>query len=144
MADASSRPRRISPSIALLTFASVVERRFEPELRTRGLTRRKYGILGHIAASPNVSYSELARRSGITVQSAHALIQGLIADGLVGLDEPVAGAAARLTVSDRGRALIDELAAVVEGMDEELFSAPPLAGLDQALRTAVESSSFFR
>jgi DNA-binding MarR family transcriptional regulator len=144
MADASSRPRRISPSIALLTFAAMVERRFEPELKARGLSRRKYGILGHIAATPNVSYSELARRSGITVQSAHALIQALIADGLVRLDEPVAGAAARLTVSDGGRALIDELAVVVEALDAELFSAPPLAGLDEALRRAVETSPFVR
>jgi DNA-binding MarR family transcriptional regulator len=121
-----------------------VERRFEPELKARGLSRRKYGVLGHIAATPNVSYSELARRSGITVQSAHALIQGLIGDGLVEPDEPVVGAAARLAVSPRGRALLDELADVVEAMDAELFAAPPLSALDHALRSAVEDSPFWR
>ncbi len=40
-------------------------------LKPLGLTTRKLGLLGHIRRTPDISFSELARHSGITVQSAH-------------------------------------------------------------------------
>ncbi|WP_394816954.1 MarR family transcriptional regulator, partial [Streptomyces lonegramiae] len=38
------------------------------------MTTRKFGLLGHVRGNPGISFSELARRSRITVQSAHAAV----------------------------------------------------------------------
>ena len=128
--------RRESPTVALLALASIAERRLDAELRARGLTLRKYAVLGHVARTARISYSEIARRSGITVQSAHALVRALIDEGLVEAAETGSGVAAHLSVSAVGRGLLDELAAVVERLDAELFAEPPLALLEEALRRA--------
>jgi hypothetical protein len=53
-------------------------------LKDLGITTRKFGLLGHIYAEPGISFSELARRSHITVQSAHTAVRTLVDDGLVG------------------------------------------------------------
>ncbi|WP_158590136.1 MarR family winged helix-turn-helix transcriptional regulator [Amnibacterium setariae] len=128
--------RRESPTVALLALASIAERRLEAELRSRRLTLRKYAVLGHIAGTAQISYSEIARRSGITVQSAHALVRALIDEGLVEAAETGTGVAAHLSVSAGGRDLLDEMAAAVERLDAELFAGPPLAPLEEALRRA--------
>src|SRR6478752_3833039 len=72
-----------SLTVALLTVGRVWEAAFERALKPLGLTTRKYGLLGHIRATPGISFSELARRSQVTVQSAHTAVQSLVADGLV-------------------------------------------------------------
>jgi len=75
--------RAFSPVISLLTVAAVWDAHLGAQLRDLGLTTRKYGLLAHIEATPGISFSELARRSQITVQSAHTAVQTLVADGLV-------------------------------------------------------------
>ncbi|MGL5851565.1 MAG: hypothetical protein ACRCZD_12355, partial [Phycicoccus sp.] len=61
-----------SPSIALLTMGRLVERRVAAALDELGLTVRGFGALGHLAGDPGISFTELARRAGVTVQSMHA------------------------------------------------------------------------
>jgi DNA-binding MarR family transcriptional regulator len=140
--DAASTPeRRFSASIALLTLARLVEDRLEPVLRARGLSLRKYAVLGHIAATPGASYSELARRSRITVQSTHTLIQSLVDADLVQSATPAPGMPARLSVSPAGARLLAEVARELERLDAELFRDPPLAALEPGLREAVRSMS---
>ena len=129
----------MSPSIALLSFARIVERELAPLLERHGLTIRKYGILGHIDRDDGVSYSELARRSGITVQSAHALIGALIDDDLVSAEEARSGAPARLTTTTAGRRRLDQVARDLQQLDAQLFAQPPLGDLSAALATAMES-----
>lgn len=110
-----------SPAIALLTIGRTVELELSALLERHGLTVRKYGILGHIAGDPGLSMSELARRSGITVQSMHALIRSLQDAGLVDAEVQSAGLPARLSVTPEGRAVLDRLAREVAALDARLF-----------------------
>lgn len=126
MKRVSERP--FSPVISLLTVAAVWDAHLGAQLRDMGLTTRKYGLLAHIAATPGISFSELARRSQITVQSAHSAVQTLVGDGLVADATAHAGAASDLRVTERGaevlRSAEQRLAALDAGLAER---APQLA-----------------
>lgn len=135
--------RAFSPVISLLTVAAVWDAHLGAQLRDLGLTTRKYGLLAHIEATPGISFSELARRSQITVQSAHTAVQTLVADGLVADATKHAGAASDLRVTPRGSELLQaaeqrlaaldsgladgapSLAAALEGLHERPFGLPP-------------------
>jgi DNA-binding MarR family transcriptional regulator len=95
-----------SPTVALLTIGRVWDAALADTLKPIGLTTRKYGLLGHIRATPGVSFSELARRSRITVQSAHTAVAAFAADGLVEDATARAGAASRLQVTAAGERLL--------------------------------------
>ncbi len=110
-----------SPTIALLTAARIAEAALTRVLEPHGLTPRKYGVLGHIAATPGLSLSELARRSGITVQSVHTLIGSLAEAGLVESVVEGTGRAARLTVTGQGATTLQQIATEVAGLDAHLF-----------------------
>ena len=85
-----------SPVIALLTLSSVWDAQLTAALKDLGLTTRKYGLLAHIHVTPGISFSELARRSQITVQTAHTAVRALQEEGLVS-DAAFAGGAPTLT-----------------------------------------------
>ncbi|GAA5196988.1 MarR family winged helix-turn-helix transcriptional regulator [Microbacterium jejuense] len=134
-----SSERPFSPVISLLTVASVWDAHLGAQLKDLGLTTRKYGLLAHIRSTPGISFSELARRSQVTVQSAHTAVQSLVADGLVADATAHAGAASDLRVTDRGGEVLraaeqrlaaldaglasgaPELAAALKGLHEEPF-----------------------
>jgi len=134
-----SSERPFSPVISLLTVASVWDAHLGSQLRDLGLTTRKYGLLAHIRSTPGISFSELARRSQVTVQSAHTAVQALVADGLVADATAHAGAASDLRVTTRGGEVLQaaeqrlaaldaglaagapELAAALRGLHEEPF-----------------------
>ena len=78
-----SEPPPFSPTVALLTVSRVWDAAFADALKPLGLTTRKYGLLGHIRGSAGISFSELARRSRITVQSAHTAVAAFVEAGLV-------------------------------------------------------------
>ncbi|MFC8681584.1 MarR family winged helix-turn-helix transcriptional regulator [Microbacterium ureisolvens] len=125
----SERP--FSPVIALLTVASVWDGHLGAELRDLGLTTRKYGLLAHIDATPGISFSELARRSQITVQSAHTAVQALVADGLVADATKHAGAASDLRVTERGADVLQAAERRLAALDGALATGAP--GLATAL-----------
>ena len=75
-------PARFSPTIALLTAGARRRGRGGAHPGTARAQLRKFGILGHISATPGLSLSDLARRSGILVQSVHTMIGSLTAAGL--------------------------------------------------------------
>lgn len=128
-----------SPVISLLTVSSVWDARLGTALKRIGLTTRKYGLLAHIQVTPGISFSELARRSQITVQTAHTAVRALVDDGLATDATAHAGAASDLRVTAEGarvlvladahlRALdmefaegVPMLTAVLEGLHEEPF-----------------------
>ena len=93
-----------SPVIALLTVSSVWDAQLNAALKDLGLTTRKYGLLAHIHATPGISFSELARRSQITVQTAHTAVRTLQEEGLVQDATAHAGAASDLRATDKGEA----------------------------------------
>lgn len=117
--------RPFSPVISLLTVAAVWDAHLGAELRDLGLTTRKYGLLAHIQATPGISFSELARRSQITVQSAHAAVQTLVSDGLVADATAHAGAASDLRVTERGDGVLQAAEQRLAALDAGLTQASP-------------------
>jgi DNA-binding MarR family transcriptional regulator len=129
---AESRPP-FSPTIALLTVARAAEVAVASALEPHGLTLRKYGILGHIAHTPGLSLSELARRSGITVQSVHTLINALVDAGFVKSVVPSSGHAAQLSVTPAGADLLGRLNQELAALDAELFDSDGMRQVADAL-----------
>ena len=91
----------------------------------RELTR-KYGLLAHIRATPGISFSELARRSQITVQSAHAAVRALVDAGVVADATAHAGAASVLRVTEEGTRVLGEAERMLARLDAEFTSGAPL------------------
>ncbi|MBV6756282.1 MarR family winged helix-turn-helix transcriptional regulator [Rhodococcus opacus] len=127
-----SQPPPFSPTVTLLTVGRVWEAAFAGGLKPLGLTARKYGLLGHIRGMPGISFSELARRSRITVQSAHAAVAALVESGLVDDGTAHAGAASTLRVTAEGESLLARAAEVVALLDAEFAAQHP--ELTEALR----------
>nr|WP_106814448.1 helix-turn-helix domain-containing protein [Microbacterium timonense] len=117
--------RPFSPVISLLTVAAVWDGHLGAQLRDLGLTTRKYALLAHVEATPGISFSELARRSQITVQSAHAAVQTLVADGLVADGNAHAGAASDLRVTERGSEVLRDAEQRLAALDARLSGAAP-------------------
>jgi DNA-binding MarR family transcriptional regulator len=127
-----SEPPPFSPTVALLTVSRVWDAAFADALKPLGLTTRKYGLLGHIRGSAGISFSELARRSRITVQSAHTAVAAFVEAGLVEDATAHAGAASTLRVTAEGDALLNRAADVVAELDAEFAAQHP--ELTEALR----------
>lgn len=94
--------QRFSPVIALIAVSAMWEAQLAGALRDLGISTRKFGLLGHVYAEPGISFSELARRSRITVQSAHTAVRTLVDDGLVADGTAHAGSASDLTITAKG------------------------------------------
>jgi DNA-binding MarR family transcriptional regulator len=114
-----------SPVIALLTVSAVWDSRLSAELKHVGLTTRKYGLLAHIRATPGISFSELARRSQITVQTAHTAVRSLVDDGLAADATAHAGAASDLRVTVKGARALAEADATLAGLDATFAGGVP-------------------
>lgn len=127
-----SEPPPFSPTVALLTVSRVWDAAFADALKPLGLTTRKYGLLGHIRGSAGISFSELARRSRITVQSAHAAVAAFVEADLVEDRTAHAGAASTLRVTAKGESLLNRAAEVVADLDEDFAAQHP--ELTEALR----------
>jgi len=126
-----------SPTIALLTVGRVWDAQLTAALKALGLTTRRYGLLGHVRGTPGISFSELARRSRITVQSTHTAVADLVDTGLVEDTTAQAGAASRLQVTAAGEDLLAQAAEVVARLDAEFAERHP--GLTEALRAHLEN-----
>ena len=127
-----SEPPPFSPTVALLTVSRVWDAAFADALKPLGLTTRKYGLLGHIRGSAGISFSELARRSRITVQNAHTAVAAFVEAGLVEDATAHAGAASTLRVTAAGESLLNRAADVVAELDAEFAAQHP--ELTEALR----------
>ncbi|AQZ65245.1 Transcriptional regulator, MarR family [[Actinomadura] parvosata subsp. kistnae] len=130
MSSENDRPAAptTSASIVVLTLARQVEAELGAALAPLDLTVSRLGLLGHIAAMPGVSFSELARMSGITVQSVHAAVKALAGAGLVRDHTARAGSASAIEVTPEGARLMERARAAVAEVDERLFgeSADPI------------------
>jgi len=126
--------RRPSPLVTMLALSSAWEARLTAELRDLGLTTRRLGLLAHLDALPDLSFSELARRTGITVQSAHAAVRQLAGDGLVDDATAHAGSRSALRLTDRGRETLRAAQERVATLDAALRAEDP------ALAAALEAT----
>lgn len=126
-----------SPMLALLVVAHSLEAELTAQLRPLDLTPRKYALLGHIKASPGVSFSELARRSQTSVQNVHVAVKALTASGFVHDDTAQAGASSTLRISKAGLQVLTRAHNPRAAIDDRIRETMPgLAdGLAGALRT---------
>jgi len=116
---------RFSPVIALLAVSAMWEGQLSAVLRDLGITTRKFGLLGHIYAEPGISFAELARRSHITVQSAHTAVRTLVDEGLVQDATAHARPASDLTVTPKGAQVLKEARDRLAELDGALASRLP-------------------
>ena len=132
MSERSAQRPPFSPVVSLLTVSAVWEARLDAELRGLGLTTRKYGLLAHIRGTPGISFSELARRSQITVQSAHTAVRALVDGGFVADATAHAGAASVLRVTDEGVRVLGDADRMLAQLDAEFAAGAPSlsAGLE--------------
>ena len=131
-----------SPVIALLTVSALWDARLGAALKSVGLTTRKYALLAHIGAEPGISFSELARRSQITVQTAHTAVRALADDGMVTDAMAHAGSASHLRVTPKGRRALDEAVALLGSLDATFTaSLPTLVGALQGLHERPDGES---
>ena len=139
------RGNGFSPSIAIVTLARLVEEEIGRVLTPLDLTVRKLGLLAHIGGRPGISFSELARRSRVTVQSTHVAVQDLIRAGWVVGESARPGQSAHLALSSEGQKVLAGGLAAVGHVDAEIFrnpNRPQTAELaPHLLRAAVEQLS---
>jgi DNA-binding MarR family transcriptional regulator len=111
-----------SAVLLLVAVGRQFSRRVDEELAGLGLTLRHLGALGHLLHQPDLSYSDLARRAGITTQSMHAAVRALEDRGAVARTLPGHGHAARLEITDRGRELLAAVRDAALRLDQELLA----------------------
>lgn len=121
--DSDRTPPATSASIIVLTLARRVESELGAGLAPLGLTVGRLGLLGHISGIPGASFSELARMSGISVQSVHSAVKALAGAGLVRDRTARAGSASAIELTPAGLRLLDAARQVVAEVDERLFGA---------------------
>jgi DNA-binding MarR family transcriptional regulator len=107
----------------VLTLARRVETELNAALATLDLTVGRLGLLGHISGVPGASFSELARMSGISVQSVHTAVKALVGAGLVHDRTARAGSASAIELTDEGIRLLRAAQQVVTDVDERLFGS---------------------
>jgi DNA-binding MarR family transcriptional regulator len=121
-----------SPALLLMMLGRQLRDRTEAELRRQGLAMRHFSALGHLAHQPGLSYSELARRDGITTQSMQSTLRQLQEMGAVErLTAPGRGRTADLKVTVSGHELLDRCRAVLDDVDKELRDALGAKAADQ-------------
>lgn len=115
-----------SLAMLLVLVGRRLRNRLEEDLSEHGLSLRYVSALGHLAHEPGLSYSQLARRAGVSAQSMQATLSRLEELGAVARDTPSGrGRAAALQVTGQGAALIERGRRVIAALDGEL--APTLS-----------------
>jgi DNA-binding MarR family transcriptional regulator len=137
--DERPSPPVTSTSIVVLTLARRIETELGAALAPLDLTVSRLGLLGHIAGVPGVSFSDLARMSGTTVQSVHTAVKALAAAGLVRDRTARAGSASTIEVTPEGARLLDAAKEAVAMVDERLFG-PDADPIQRQVSEAVQAA----
>lgn len=137
MADAGdARPARypLGPTMIMILQARSLEARVEDSLKGIGLSLRRLGLLGHLRQDPGISFSALARRAGIKVQSLHPIVEALISEGYVATVGGVGqGRAAVMELTDRGAKVLERATGLIAEHDREVFADGEWKDLGTAL-----------
>ncbi|MFD4787080.1 MarR family winged helix-turn-helix transcriptional regulator [Streptomyces sp. NPDC058459] len=130
----------VNPVMTMILQARSLESRLETALQERGLSMRKLGLLGHLASEPGISFSSLARRAGIRVQSLHPIVESMITAGLVQAVGGVGqGRAAVMKLTNDGHAALRKAGTLVAELDAEVFVDDDWRDLRAALVRVGES-----
>ncbi len=117
-------PEATNTALLLMMLGRRIREQAETALRAEGLSMRQLSVLGHLAHQPGLSYSELARRDGITVQSMQSTLLQLEKAGAVErLTAPGRGRTADLQVTEAGLELLDRGREVLKAADQQLEKA---------------------
>lgn len=115
-----------SVAVLLAMLGRRVREEIDAALEPLDLSMRHLSALGHLARRPGVSYSELARRAGITVQSLQATLRRLEELGAVERrGEPGRGRVAELHVTPAGRRLLGTAEKAVAGVEQVMLASLP-------------------
>jgi DNA-binding MarR family transcriptional regulator len=134
----------ISLAILLMMVGRQLRDQVDAELRRQGLTMRHFSALGHLAHQPGLSYSELARRDGITTQSMQSTLLQLQEMGAVErLTAPGRGRTADLQVTESGHELLNRCRAVLNVVDDRLRETIGSAEADQWTKTILATLTAF-
>lgn len=128
--------QRLAPNAAMTMIiqARAVEAAVEGRLQDLDLSLRRFGLLGHLRATPGISFSELARRAGIKVQSLQPIIQALIEVGLVrSIGGGGQGRAAVLELTSDGNTRFAEAVDALAQVDADVFADGDWAELGDVL-----------
>ncbi len=122
-AKATPPPPQVSSSLPFMLFGigRLIGRDLEIRLADLGLSLSTLGVLGHLATSPQMSYSDLARRTDVTVQSIHTTVRRMITDGLITAKDTT-GQATALTVTRQGRDRLEAAAASLNAFEQQLLT----------------------
>lgn len=112
----------LSAAFLMIAAGRTARERAEAELEELDLALRHVSALGHLAREPGLSYSELARRAGITAQSIQATLGQLEQRGAIERRTPPGrGRRAVLAVTDHGHQLLAEALATFAAADRRLI-----------------------
>jgi DNA-binding MarR family transcriptional regulator len=125
-ATPTPNPMAMSPTMLAIVAGRLAAGLVEAALEPLRITLRHYGALGHLAAQPDLSYSDLARRVGVTSQSMRDTIGHLESLGAVRTSGSGQGRASQLSVTAGGRRLLEKARTAVLAADDQI--TPLLSG----------------
>lgn len=105
----------------------LLERRIDEALQRKGLTLRQFSALVHVARSPGLSSSDLARLLLTTPQAVNTLVARLVAAGLLHRAETRSRQPLVLTLTATGLQVLQDAATIATEAE-----AAALAQLDRA------------
>ena len=133
----------------LISLGRILREDTDAALGSLGLSLRHLSALGHLSRRPGLSYSELARRAGVTPQSMQATLRQLESLGAVERrTDPGRGRTAELHVTPAGSELIGQGKIMVDDAERQLLAGVPpeqrqalVTALTTAFQTALNRSS---
>ncbi|GAA1437737.1 hypothetical protein GCM10009616_40010 [Microlunatus lacustris] len=137
-ARSASGPPPASVAVFLISLGRRALDAVDGRLREHGLSYHHLSALGHLHRQPGLSYSELARRARVTVQSMQATVAHLEDQQLVDRGAATSrGRRADLRVTERGAQVLTAAETAVRAVDDQLldgFSDSQRAQLETALQ----------
>lgn len=116
-----SEPRT---SYLIARLDRLVRSRLSEALRPFGVSVTQYTLLSVLARRPGLSNAQLARRSYITAQAMHQVVNGLEERGLIEREtSPEHGRIQMTQLTEEGIALVDRCEEAVTNVEQELFDS---------------------
>jgi DNA-binding MarR family transcriptional regulator len=130
----------VSVAFLLARAGERVGRQMDHALEECGLSRRLFGALGHLHREPDLSLSDLGRRSGVTAQSMLATVVELERGGFVVRTTRGRGRRAEIALTEHGQSALRSAKSAITALDRRIESGVPaeLRGplIDQLMRLA--------
>ncbi|MGH3252392.1 MAG: MarR family winged helix-turn-helix transcriptional regulator [Trebonia sp.] len=121
--DLPAKPPEPNAAVLLVALGRRARVTLDEALASYQIGYRHLSALGHLAASEEISYSDLARRASVTAQSMRATLAHLEDLGIVERTGAAGqGKRARLTVTPEGRRLLADCRATLADAEAEILA----------------------